>query len=36
MKFSYAKNTESDFVYKESKSKKKEKIFIFGCGGDGG
>ena len=34
MKFSYTKNTESDFFYKDSKSKKK-KILAVGSRGGG-
>ena len=40
MKFSYTKNPESEFLYKETKSnqkkKKKKKILAVGRGGGGG
>ena len=36
VKFSYTKNPESDFFYKESKSNKKKKNLAAGRGGDGG
>ena len=36
MKFSYTKNLESEFFYKESKSNNKNKILAVGRGGGGG
>ena len=35
MKFSFKKNPESDFFYKESKSNKKKKKKIWRVGGEG-
>ena len=35
MKFSYTKNTESEFFYKETKSNKKKKKKFWRLGGEG-